>query len=446
MRSELFGYVAVSAGMALAASCYAMLGGLLGASSVQWVVLAIAIAGVLCAFVSASVGELAAMFPSAPGIRTYLRAAFGNYSSLAILFLYLAMVALAAGVEGTVVTTVLASVAPGIPREAVVFGLFLFVIATNIFGLELPRTLQLAMTGLLVLATLVVGISALWAEPSFWRQAHELPAAGSPGALDLVASVGTAVFLFMGFEWVTPLGRGPKSYQRLIPLSMLLAIVSLVVVYGIFAAGMGRQLMPGDLAGNPIPQITLGAALYGGAGRYVLAAVSLLAMLTSFNAGLMGASRLLYGLAREGVAPAWVAHISLRTGVPINAVAAVGLLSLSLALIVMHTGTYRYTGVTVAAIECLVYGALMLAVLRLRRTRATASRPFRTPLPQSVQWLVAAAFPLLAVCALSSLPEAGFWPVAFLATLTILAASLALLCVNRIPKRTPSILKQGATP
>jgi ethanolamine permease len=228
---------------------------------------------------------------------------------------------------------------------------------------------------------------------------------------------------------------------------MLLAIASLVVVYGIFAAGMGRQLAAGDLAGNPIPQITLGGALFGDAGRYVLAAVSLLAMLTSFNAGLMGASRLLYGLAREGVAPAWIAHINLRTGVPINAVVAVGLLSLSLALIVMHTGTYRHTGVAVAAIECLVYGALMLAVLRLRRTRGTASRSFRTPLPRIVQWLVAATFPLLAVCALSSLPEAGFWPVAFLAALAIAAALLAHWCVNRVAKRTSSsILKQGATP
>src|SRR5262249_1298270 len=157
------------------------------------------------------VGELAAMFPSAPGIRTYLRASFGNYFSLAILFLYLAMVALAAGVEGTVVTTVLANVAPGVPREAVVFGLFLLVIATNIFGRDLPRPLQLAVTALLVGAPLVVGISALCAAPPLPRDMHEVVALGSPGALDLVASVGTAVFLFMGFEWVTPLGRGPKS-------------------------------------------------------------------------------------------------------------------------------------------------------------------------------------------------------------------------------------------
>jgi amino acid transporter len=442
MRSELIGYVAVSAGMALAASCYAMLGSLFGAIDGSWIVLAIVIAGGFCALVSFSIGELAAMFPSAPGIRTYLRAAFGNYASLALLFLYLAMVGMAAGVEGTVVTTVLGNVVPGVPRIAMVLGVFLLVIAVNTLGLEPPRTLQLTMTVLLVAATLFVGASALWETSPVLpvqRAAFE-----PPTPLDVAAAVGIAVFLFIGFEWVTPLGRNPAAYRRLIPWSMLIAIASLILVYGIFAAGMDRQLALGQLVGNPIPQVTLGTALYGDAGRYGLAAVSILAMLTSFNAGLMGASRLLYGLAREGVLPAWTSRISLRTGVPFNAVAAVGGLSCVLAVAVMQTGTYRITGVTVAAIECLVYGALVLAALRLRSTRAAAARPFRNPVPTAAQWVIGAALPLLAVCALLSIPEAGYWPLAFIAALGAGAALLALLSVVRTAKRTLNP-KQGAT-
>jgi ethanolamine permease len=335
-------------------------------------------------------------------------------------------------------------VAPGVPTLAAVSGLFLLVSAANTLGLEPPRTLQLAMTGLLVAATLFVGVSALWAGAPA-PQVH--PAAVSfppPGVLDLAATVGIAIFLFMGFEWVTPLGRSPRAYQRLIPLSMLLAIAGLIAVYGVFAAGMDHQLTREQIAGNPIPQITLGAALYGDAGRYGLAVVSALAMLTSFNAGLMGASRLLYALAREGVLPDWISRIDVRTGVPINAVAAVGGLSLTLALVVIQTGTYRLAGVTVAAIECLVYGALVLAVCRLRRERPSASRPFRNPIPLAAQWAIAAALPLLAVCALLSLPAAGFWPLAFIGALATVAALLALLAVNR--RRAPSTTKQGAIP
>jgi len=325
-----------------------------------------------------------------------------------------------------------------------VLGLFLVVIATNTLGLEPPRTLQLTMTVLLVGATLFVGASALSAARAA-PELHRAVAVGSPGLVDLSAAVGTAVFLFIGFEWVTPLGRSPKAYPRLIPLSMLLAIAGLIVVYGVFAAGMDRQLDRALLSGNPIPQITLGAVLYGDAGRYGLALVSVLAMLTSFNAGLMGASRLIYGLAREGVAPAWTARISLRTGVPINAIASVGSLSFLLALIVIQTGAYRLVGVTVAAIECLVYAALMLAALRLRRTRSAAVRTFRTPVPLAAQWVIASAFPLLAVCALFSLPDARFWPIALFGALGTGAALLALLSVYRTGRRALSPIKQGAT-
>jgi ethanolamine permease len=209
---------------------------------------------------------------------------------------------------------------------------------------------------------------------------------------------------------------------------------------------MAHQLAPEQLAGNPIPQITLGAALYGDPGRYGVALASVLAMLTSFNAGLMGASRLLYGLAREGLLPAWTSRISMRTGVPIYAIAAVGGLSFTLALFVIQTGVYRLAGVTVAAIECLVYGALMLAAIRLRRARAQAARPFRNPVPLAVQWMIALALPLLGICALLSLPSAGLWPLAFIGALAAGAALLALLAVSRTAKRTLPTTKQGAIP
>jgi len=430
--------------MALAASCYTMLASMFGALDVKWIVLAVIMAGTLCGVVSASIGELAAMFPSAPGIRTYLRAAFGNHFSLAMLFLYLAMVAMMAGVEGTVVTTVLANVMPGAPRVAIVLSLFLLVIATNTLGLEPPRALQLAMTVLLVAGTLFVGASALWVDGS--PPVHHDAAMASPTLFDLAAAVGIAIFLFIGFEWVTPLGRSPAAYQRLIPLSMLIAIAALIVVYSIFAAGLDHQLDRTQLGGNPMPQITLGAALYGEPGRYGLAAVSLLAMLTSFNVGLMGASRLIYGLAREGVLPAWTARISLRTGVPINAIVAVGGVAFALALLVIHTGVYRLAGVTVAAIECVVYGALILAALRLRRTRAAATRPFRNPIPIAAQWLIAATFLVLAACAPLSLDGAGYWPLALFGALAGGAALLARLAVNRTSRRTLFATKQGATP
>ena len=50
-----------------------------------------------------------------------------------------------------------------------------------------------------------------------------------------------------------------------------------------------------------------------------------------------------------------------------------------------------------------------------------------------------------AVCALLSVPEAGYWPLAFIAALAAGAASLALLSVARAARRSLNPTKQGAT-
>ena len=445
MGRDLLHYVAISAGMALAASCYTMLGGLLGLVHGPWVVLAVVLAGTFCALVATSVGELAGMFPSAPGIRTYLRAAFGDHFSLAVLFLYLAMVALAAGVEATVVAGALAGAFPALPAEAVVPGLFLAIVALNILGLEAPRTFQLVVTGTLLAATLWVGASA-FALDAPTAQPRPLASAALPSVVELAAAVGAASFLFMGFEWVTPLGRNRAAYRRLIPLSMIVAIAVLALTYGVFAAALDAQLDRRLVAADPTPQITLGVLLFGETGRYAMAAVCLMAMLTSFNAGLMGASRLAYGLAREGLLPAWIARIDLRSGVPYNAVAGIGCLSCALTVGVMATGAYRAAGLAVAAIVCLVYAALMGAVLCLRRSRPDAPRSFRTPLPRFVQWLVAACLPLLALSALLSLPQAGLAPLLLVTLLAAVAAVLAAAAIRRKDNRIPLARKQGVAP
>jgi ethanolamine permease len=442
MRAEFPGYVAVSAGMALAASSYAMLGGLFGIVDGLWTVVAITVAGAFCALVSASIGELAAMFPSAPGVRTYLRAAFGNYASLAVLFLYLAMVAMATGVEAHVVTSVIGDVFPAIPRGAAVLFVFTLVVGTNLRGLEVPRTLQLGMTLVLVLSTLLIGASALFAEGA--------PSAAAPHplsaeALNLPAAIGTAIFLFMGFEWVTPMGRSPSAYRRAIPLSMLCAIAILITVYATFAAGMAHRLGAGQYLVNPIPQVAMGAAAFGEPGRYAIAILSILAMSTCLNAGLMGASRLMYALAREGVLPAWSTTIS-RSGVPVYAIASVGALTFGSAMLVMFTGTYKLAGVTVAAIECFVYAALAAAVLRLRQSRPNASRSFRNPLPTSAQWLIALALPFLGIASLASVATMRFVPAALLIVLAAIAALGAYAAIGRTAKPYSSTAHEGAKP
>ena len=427
---ELLGYIAISAGMALAVSCYAMLGSLFQISQGAWIQLAVIIAGVFCILVSLSIAELAALYPSAPGLRTYLRAAFGDYVSLVAVFLYLAMVALVAGVEAYVMSVIFGIVIPEVPATPLVLSLFVLVIATNLGGVEAPRTLQLIMTFSLLIGIAGVGVMALvlagGAPPTGVSEASPVLAEVPVGFASLAAAVGTAVFLFIGFEWVTPLGRRPESYSMLVPISMPIAIVALMVAYVLFSAGMQSTLTTAAIADSPAPQIALGGTVFGEFGRYALALLSLFAVLTSFNAGLMGASRLCFALARERALPAWCGILSLRTGVPIGAVLFVGGCAVITAGFVSYSELYLGVAVMVAAIECFVYAVLICAALRLRRTQPNVTRPFRNPLPHSVQWSVACVLPALGIAALLSLPGTPLWPLVSLMLLTAIIATIAV--------------------
>ena len=68
------------AGMALTTSCFSMIGSMFGIASAMAILVSIVAAGLVCIVISTSIAELASMYPSAPGVRTYLKMAFGDYT------------------------------------------------------------------------------------------------------------------------------------------------------------------------------------------------------------------------------------------------------------------------------------------------------------------------------------------------------------------------------
>ena len=83
---------------------------------------------------------------------------------------------------------------------------------------------------------------------------------------NIIQAAGVGVFLFVGYEWVTPLAEETTDY-RLIGKGMLWAIGLLSVTYALFIVAMYVGLTPAQLAGGtPIPHIVFGTNLFGVAG------------------------------------------------------------------------------------------------------------------------------------------------------------------------------------
>ena len=109
---ELTFYITFGAGIAFGISSFQVISELFKGVNSFWVVVAICLAGLFCMLISSAISELASMYPSSPGIRTYLKVAFDNRVSLLLVYLYLIFMVLVAGVESYMFALVAKAIFP----------------------------------------------------------------------------------------------------------------------------------------------------------------------------------------------------------------------------------------------------------------------------------------------------------------------------------------------
>ena len=420
-KTEFLYYVTVGAGLAFSNSTFLLISGLFQVADLAGILMGILAGALLCGCIASAVAELASIYPSSPGIRTYLKASFGDRISLSLVFAYLAMVVLVAGAESHVFALIVQALAPGLPPLAVVLAVLCAIILVNLLGYEFPLWFQIISTVLLLGSALAVGVNGIA------RHREAIPSLlgrGSPvrdGMRTLPEASGMAIFLFIGFEWVTPLGLSKGSYVRKIPRSMPAAIWSNAVVCLALATGMAATLGPAKAGGSPIPHLAYVLNLYGGKAAWFAGVLSLLAIATTFNAGLMGGARFMYALAREGKLPKVCARISLNSGAPVGSILALGALSLGAALLTNFFGIDLVFAIVSSALICFVYGGLVLAVPRLRKAQPGKDRPFATSIPMWLLWILGLALPCFGLASLLSIRQSAVWALSL--TASIIAAS-----------------------
>ena len=436
-------YLSVGVGMALSCSSFMMVAGLFQVTTLLWVLLALVLGGVFCTVLALSIGELAGMYPSSPAIVTYFKQAFGARAALVFVYLYLIFIVMIAGVESYLFARVTRAIVHGPPPLVIVVILLVCVVAANLLGLELPRSLQMVITFAAVLVILALGVLGSIHDGGAARHALRVGSVGS-GLADLPAALGLAVFLFMGFEWVTPVGLRAAAYARQIPLAMPVAILALAVAYGFFSIGLGASVPRASLKDELTPQLPYFHHVLGRGGTYLAGVLSLSAIFSTFNAGIMSASRLVFAVAREGHLPRFCASIRLESQAPIGAVLLLGGLGMASAFVVVGLHVQLLAAVIGAAIVCVIYAGYMGAVIRLRRSDPDRPRPFRNPVSSGWQQGVIALLLLISVATLFSLP--GKWPEAVAATAVsgLLAWLLSGWSIRRSPR--PALARRGVAP
>lgn len=358
--------------------------GLAGGESTGRIALAFGLALVLALTYAASFAELALMLPSAGGLGRYTEAAIGPFPALLATFSGYVVVNMF-GLPAELILfdgIVQALFGLEIPGNLIALSLLGVLAVLNIRGTDVFAALQNSTTGIKVLLILASGCAVFWT-PALPAQAlagtgtPDLPAAGSP----LATSIALFFWCFVAAEFVCPMIEESRNPVRDIPRAMLIGILTLGVLYALYAFGATRILSRSTLTGSPHPHLDYAQAVFGRAGAMLLLLFAATATIGLINGILAGVSRMLYGMARNGQAFPFLGRLHPKYNTPWLAILFMAVLC-GAPLIVLGSQPGLIVTLVVSAATCwlLAYVVAHLDLIVLRLRHPDLPRPFRSPL------------------------------------------------------------------
>jgi len=263
--------------------------------------------------------------------------------------------------------------APPLPRALLLTVVYGVLFALNAFGVRLgaraiTTLAALKLTPLFALA--IVGVFLVdWSQVSF--AIGDVPSWGALGA-----SMVLVMFAYSGMETALVPSGELTNPARDVPRATMAAIVLVVLLYlGLQIVGQG--LLGPALANSGVPVADTAGAAWGEFGRVLLLVTACLSMLGFLMGNLLGSSRLVFALGRDGYLPRIFGTVSAAHRVPLWAL----VVHAGLAWVLAIAGNFDALALISGGAICLVYGLVSLAAWRAQRLdlRERGDAPFVLP-------------------------------------------------------------------
>lgn len=266
---------------------------------------------------------LAARYPDAGGVATFVRLALGPTAARMSGYWFFFGVSFGAPViailGGEYVTAAMGSDRAMVPIIALAF--LVIPLIVNFFGLRVSGSIQLFLTGLLLVV--VIGVVSVTA-PVMKPQNFEPFMPHGWGGVALAISL--FVWAFAGWEAVTHIAGEFKNPRRTIPLATGIAIVVVGVAYlalQIVTVGVGVAV------DSKVPLIDLVAVTVPDVGPTIVAVIAGVVAVGVLNAYIPAFANLAASLGRDGHLPRWFAKGAEGGSVPRRAMALWAVVGLS---------------------------------------------------------------------------------------------------------------------
>jgi amino acid transporter len=320
--------------------------------------------------------EIGSRITTSGGSYAYVEAAFGDLPGYLVNWLYFfGWSILGSAALMNIIADSLAAIFP-VFTDPLVRGIFFFIliafmILINIRGAKQGIVLVKLITIIKLLPLLCIIIGGFGLVKSANLHWQHIPSLKTFGDTALIL-----FFAFAGFETSLGVSGEFKNPKRTVPLGICLGGIIVLIIYMLLQTVTQGVLGAGMVSFKDAPLAAVADKIIGPAGATILLATAAVSCFGAVTADVMATPRSLFAGANDGIFPRFLGKVHPKFATPYLAILTYG----SLIFIFSISGGFRQLAILASAAILLVYLAVILATVKLRRQQQDAGeRTFRVP-------------------------------------------------------------------
>ena len=176
-----------------------------------------------------------------------------------------------------------------------------FLVGVNYYGTEESSRFQNIMIGAEIVVILIyLAIGVFFVEPT------NLDPFAPTGVSGIIATTGLVFVTFLGFEIIATVAEEVKNPSRNIPLTMILSVVSMTILYFVVMVVSTGVIEYDALGDSLVPVSDVAAVSMGSAGVVAIVSAAVIAAISSSNSSILAAARVVFAMGRDNLMADWL--------------------------------------------------------------------------------------------------------------------------------------------
>jgi APA family basic amino acid/polyamine antiporter len=324
------------------------------------------LAGILAAFTATAYAELVTKYPQAAGAALYAHKAYRRpFLTFLIAFAVMCSGVASAATLATAFGGDYLSEFVTLPKMVVAAAFIGFLALVNFRGIKESVQLNLGLTAIELTGlalVVVIGAAFLFDGGGDPARAFEFKA-GEAVPLAILSGASLAFFALIGFEDSVNVAEETKEPSRVFPTALFTGLAIALGVYILVTLVAGMAVPTDDLAASDGPLLEVVQLGPLAMNTKVFSAIALFALANGALINMIMASRLIYGMAQQGIVPTPMGRVHGERRTPWVAIIFVA----ALALVLCALGDLESLADTTVLLLLAVFVTVNIAVLVLRR-------------------------------------------------------------------------------